>query len=240
MAEKLDINTLRTPLQDILSIEHSDIHYIRCRVLIVCEGEKTEPNYFKSFSMMKNHSNLVYDVTTDGGKINTKDVVKKAIELRDKAKKNGEPYDSVWAVFDKDSFPDNDFNGAIQMAESNNIGCAWSNEAFELWYVYHFDFRSTPLSRKKYKSIITTRVKKAGYSSFVYKKNNPAMRQILLGCGCNENDAIRNAKSQVEQYADKKFHKHNPATTVYKLVSLLLGQDKDFNKKIAHDVNRRG
>lgn len=30
-------------------------HIIKCRVLIVCEGAKTEPNYFKSFHMMKVH-----------------------------------------------------------------------------------------------------------------------------------------------------------------------------------------
>lgn len=71
----------------------------------------------------------------DGAGANTKQVVEKAIELRDKATI---PYDRVWAVFDKDSFPDVKFNGAIQKAISNGIDVAWSNEAFELWYLYHF------------------------------------------------------------------------------------------------------
>ena len=84
--------------------------------------------------MMKNQSDLVYEIKSEGGRINTVDVVNLAIQLRDKAKKEGNPYDSVWAVFDKDSFPDDKFNQAIKKAEANGIGCAWSNEAFELWY----------------------------------------------------------------------------------------------------------
>ena len=137
MAKKIKIDEVQLPfLEEVSCI---DKRYIRCKVLIVCEGEKTEPNYFRSFHMMKNQSDLVYEIKSEGGRINTVDVVNLAIQLRDKAKKEGNPYDSVWAVFDKDSFPDDKFNQAIKKAEANGIGCAWSNEAFELWYVYHFD-----------------------------------------------------------------------------------------------------
>jgi hypothetical protein len=47
---------------------HDDIT-VRCRILIVCEGEKTEPNYFKSFDQMR-HGDVVYEIECDGGKIN--------------------------------------------------------------------------------------------------------------------------------------------------------------------------
>ena len=49
--------------------------------------------------------------------MNTKQVVKKAVELKTKAEKAGKPYDAVWTVFDKDSFPDADFDAAVNMAE---------------------------------------------------------------------------------------------------------------------------
>ncbi len=90
--------------------------------LIVCEGEKTEPNYFKSFP--KKVGKFIYDVEFEGGGISTQKVVEKAIELRDKSKQK---YDRVWAVFDKDSFTPNSFNSAILKAKANNISCAWSN-----------------------------------------------------------------------------------------------------------------
>lgn len=83
-----------------------------CRILIVCEGEKTEPNYFRSFDRYRK-GNVVYELTLDGGRMNTVGVVDKAISLRDKA---NIPYDRVWAVFDKDGFPAKNFNTAIAKA----------------------------------------------------------------------------------------------------------------------------
>lgn len=237
MAKKIKIDEVQFPLLE--EVSSTDKHYIRCRVLIVCEGEKTEPNYFRSFHMMKNQSDLVYEIKSEGGKINTIDVVNLAIQLRDKAKKEGKPYDSVWAVFDKDSFPNDKFNQAIKKAETNGIGCAWSNEAFELWYVYHFDDRNTPLSRTEYKSIITKRVKKNGRKpNYKYTKNDCQMRKILLECG-DEEQAILRAQNQANQYQDEKFHTHNPATTVYKLVSLLKGKNKEFNDQIKKELSKK-
>lgn len=161
MAKKLNINTV-VPKILMEPVAQGDLRYIRCSILIVCEGEKTEPNYFKSFSMMKNSSGFVYEVFTDGGGISTLKVVEKAIELRDKAGAQGKPFDAVWAVFDRDSFKPNDFDNAIMKAEANGIGCAWSNEAFELWYVYHFDNRITAMNRTSYKGVITKRVRGKG------------------------------------------------------------------------------
>ena len=72
---------------------------IRCSVLIVCEGTKTEPNYFEAFAE-KQQGVIVYDIEVKGLGRGTKDVVEKAIDL-----KNKNSYDRVWAVFDKDEFP---------------------------------------------------------------------------------------------------------------------------------------
>lgn len=72
---------------------------IRCSVLIVCEGTKTEPNYFEAFAE-KQQGVIVYDIEVKGLGRGTKDVVEKAIDL-----KNKNNYDRVWAVFDRDEFP---------------------------------------------------------------------------------------------------------------------------------------
>jgi hypothetical protein len=218
---------------------HDDVT-VRCRILIVCEGEKTEPNYFKSFDQMR-HGDVVYEIECDGGKINTIQVVDKAIELQNKAAESGNPYDTVWAVFDKDDFPASSFNAAIIKAEQHNIGCAWSNEAFELWYVFHFVNRVTVMHREDYKKAISSHVnaspayrEKAKYS---YKKNDAKTHTTLLNYG-DEARAIRYAQSQDESFTDERYATHNPCTTVYKLVRLLRGEDKAFNKKIAEDLNR--
>lgn len=242
MAKKLNISDLQ-PSIILDPVDKDDIRYIRCRVLIVCEGEQTEPNYFRSFNMMKNSSGLVYEVSCDGGGINTLQVVEKAIELRDKAEKQGLPYDSVWAVFDRDSFKAPSFDNAIAKAEAHSIGCAWSNEAFELWYIYHFDARCTAMGRTEYKRIITQRVNDAGYKGgktpYVYKKNDPKMRSILSSCFCDEIAAISRAKAQASTFTDRRFHTHNPCTMVYKLVNLLIGKDEAFNHKIEDIISQK-
>lgn len=177
MAKKKKLSEMSSPsiVREHYSSEEVK-HMVKCRVLIVCEGAKTEPNYFKSFNMMKNSGGLVFEITSAGGGINTIQVVQKAIELRDKAVCDKKPYDVTWAVFDRDSFAAADFDNAIHMADSNDIRCAWSNEAFELWYIYHFENRITPMSRKKYAHKITAlvqeklKLKTGKKSTFVYKK----------------------------------------------------------------------
>lgn len=182
----------------------TNAHKIKCRVLIVCEGLKTEPNYFKSFHMMENSGGLVFEITNAGGGINTIQVVQKAIELRDKAIGDKKPYDITWAVFDRDSFDAADFDNAIHMAESNDIRCAWSNEAFELWYIYHFENRITPMSRKEYAHKITTLVQKkqklktGKKSTFVYKKMIRKCDQFCLVVAVTNNELLVGQRNKVK------------------------------------------
>jgi len=67
---------------------------LRPRFLIVCEGEKTEPNYFKSFRV-----NAVVEVKGVGR--NTLSLVKHARKLRDEARRKGQPFTKVWVVLDR-------------------------------------------------------------------------------------------------------------------------------------------
>jgi hypothetical protein len=208
---------------------------IVCKILIVSEGTKTEPNYFKSFRTF-NRGTIVYDIEVKGEADNTINVVDKAIELRDQGE-----YDSVWAVFDKDSFPDKNFNAAIIKAEQNGICCAWSNEAFELWYLYHFVNRVTAMSRKEYEQAISDAVNKSpNYKSkkaYKYQKKDPNNYQIMTTYGSME-DAIKYAEAQSLKYTDNRFATHNPCTMVYKLVRLLIGQDEEFNEYVKQKVEQ--
>lgn len=211
-----------------------------CRILVVCEGEKTEPNYFNSFITTPNKS-FVYDVEALGFGLNTIGVVKKAIELRDEDLSHSlTPYDAVWAVFDKDSFPPHDFDNAIALAKANNIGAAWSNEAFELWYLLHFEFRNTAMSRDDYKDAISAAVNSSGKWSgegrYVYKKNDKQSYDIMNSCG-SQSLAIKNAKALRGMFSDSACHSHNPSTTVDKLISQLLNEDTDLIDEVMKKIN---
>jgi hypothetical protein len=199
--------------------------------LIVCEGEKTEPNYFKSFP--KKVGKIIYDIEFEGGGISTIKVVEKAIELRNMSKQE---YDRVWAVFDRDSFKANSFNSAILKAEANGIKCAWSNEAFELWYLLHFHNRVTAMKRTEYEKAIEEVVNiKFGKKKrkFEYKKNCPDMFALLSEVG-NQELAIKWAKELAKGIIGEQFANYNPQTMVFKLVEELNGQSEELNTEIAN------
>ena len=198
---------------------------IKVFFLIVSEGSKTEPNYFQKFEGQ--FGNIIYDIDCEGKGYSTLRVVKEAIKIRDN---DPNKYNRVWAVFDKDDFPDNDFNDAILLAKSNDIGCAWSNEAIELWYLLHFQYRNTPMSRNDYKHAIENEINKK-MKNFEYAKNSIEMYDILWKFG-NQAQAIENAKKLSQQYNNQNFAQHNPRTQVYELVRQLIGQDARLNEEI--------
>jgi len=128
-----------------------EVRSVRLYYLIVCEGEKTEPLYFEAF---KNDlpkgtlDNATIDIEGEGK--NTLSLIESAIKIRQKKERaRGRVYDKTWAVFDRDSFSPQHFNNAIFKARDANpqILCAWSNEAFELWYLLHFEFYQDAASR---------------------------------------------------------------------------------------------
>ena len=97
-------------------------------ILIVCDGKNTEPSYFGQFRFRS------AVVRTIGEGYNTTSLVNRACVLRDEY-----PYKKVWVVFDKDSFKKPTFHEAIRVAEQNDFGIAWSNQAFEYWLILHFE-----------------------------------------------------------------------------------------------------
>lgn len=234
MAKRIDLDKelSKGRFQKTASTGKEGTRELKAYFLIVCEGAKTEPNYFKSFPKMA--GNLVFDLKFEGGGISTTKVLEKALEIRDKS---SQKFDRVWIVFDKDSFPEANFNKAILDAEKKGIKSAWSNEAFELWYLLHFVYRDTAMSRDDYKKSLENQVNdqiklktgKAG--SFSYKKNDTGMYKTLQEYG-NEVNAINWAERLEKTFTGQQYAKYNPCTTVYKLVQELRGQSASLKKEI--------
>jgi len=211
---------------------------LKAYFLIVCEGEKTEPNYFKGFP--QKNGKIIFDIQFDGGGISTLKVVEKAIELRDQSKQK---FDRTWAVFDRDSFESASFNSAILKAKAKGIECAWSNQAFELWYLLHFHNRVTPMHRDEYKKAIETAVNekiqqatankktKSKINLFKYKKNAPDMFAVLEKYG-NQDQAIKWAKNLSDNFEGETFADFNPSTQVFRLVEELIGKSPILNAEI--------
>ena len=190
---------------------------VHLNYLIVCEGERTEPNYFNALVGGRNSKVLSVDVLGEGQ--STCRLVRTAIEERDKSMIE---YDRVWVVFDKDDFTD--FNEAIALARSNGICSAWSNESFELWYYLHFQYLDTPISRSQYIDALNREIRKFE-PEYSYQKNDNGTYAILCKYG-NLDLAIRHAERLEALYHGTNFAAHKPCTKVHHLVKELLEPEK--------------
>jgi len=72
------------------------------KVLIVCEGEKTEPNYFNELKdhLALNSANIIITGDCGSSPMAVVDYVRRQYKL---AKEAGNPFDKVFCVFDKDT-----------------------------------------------------------------------------------------------------------------------------------------
>ena len=127
-------------------------------------------------------------------------------------------YSYVWCVFDRDSYPCNpkdkhNFNRAIQLAKSNQIKVAYSNDAFEIWYILHFSYHQAAWGRERYAAKLTELL------SAKYEKNDKTMYGKLKD---KQADAIMFAKKLLAYYGTKHNpESDNPCTTVHILVEFL-------------------
>lgn len=176
------------------------------RLLVICEGEKTEPNYFKSFRVTS------ATVVVRGIGIDTVKLVSVAIDLKEKAIRERIPFDQVWCVFDKDSFSVSDFKKAIALATEQRVEVVYSNEAFEVWYLLHFSYFHTGVPRREYTQKLTKCLGKE------YQKNSKDMYEDLLNL---QKNALKNAKKLLSSYTQHRPEFDNPCTTVFKLVEEL-------------------
>lgn len=188
------------------------------RFLVVCEGTKTEPHYFDA--LIKDHTSIVREVKIKGEGRATVALVNRAQAIKQELEhKNAMAFDRVWLVFDKDNF--DDFNEAIRKAKKLGFQCAWSNEAFELWYLLHFAYLDTGIGRNAYVEKLQGFFReKMGDTDFEYKKGNPNIYRLLQKHG-SEDLAISHANKLRASYEGTDYANHKPCTMVDKLVKEL-------------------
>jgi hypothetical protein len=194
--------------------------------LIVTEGAKTEPNYFESIRATLPRNTLKH-IEVKGVGDNTYRVVEQANAFREEDLRY---FSEVWAVFDRDSFPADHFNRAIGRAKTLNIKTAWSNEAFELWYLLHFQFVQNAMNLEQYRPFLEREMSLKMGKPFVYEKNRADMYDLLQTFG-DEEKAIERAKKLVTLYQDStNYADQNPCTQMHILIMAL----NDLKKKLAN------
>lgn len=187
----------------------SGVREVKQTFLIICEGVNTEPDYFNAFRLTS------ANVKAIGQGMGTLILVQKAISIKEREKQKGRTYNQNWVVFDKDDFPENDFNAAILLARQNGFEVAYSNQAFEFWFLLHFNLYQGALHRSRYEKMLSTLL------GFTYTKKSGVSSKMFNILFLKQQQAIDRAKTIMKQ-----FDKNNPAqeessTTVYLLVEEL-------------------
>jgi hypothetical protein len=187
------------------------------KIIIACEGSKTERGYFeeirKSMRLPTLHIFVVHPNATD-----PRSIVRAAIEYRRerKADKTWTTGDEAWAVFDGDehilSNPAN-WNDALQIARDNKIRLAVSNPSFEFWYLLHYQDRGGKLSRQDALRLLRKHIEN-------YEKANKLWPEPLQPLTA---DAVRRARQLARRAEADGLQPHaNPCTSVCELVESLL------------------
>lgn len=173
--------------------------------LLVCEGEKTEVLYFKAFNRFGGDVRHLKVTSNRGDQM-------ELVEEAGRLAREGN-YDQVWCVFDCDGISRRKFDAVKRAADERGINIAYSNEAFEIWYMLHFDYVHSAVSRSEYAAKLTDKL------GTEYRKNLPDMYERLAR---RQEQAIRNAARLLGEYDPVCPAEDNPSTTVHVLVRELL------------------
>lgn len=191
---------------------------VRDEFLIVTNGRQTEKNYFEA---IRSRYKSIYKIKVKF--LNDEPSALVAFAISEKSLRN-----RVWCVFDKDEFPSSSIERAMKTAKENGIGIAFSNMAFEVWLIDHFEKceheKSADTLVKELDRLLKAKEYPQGYS----KEDSEMIKKILMP---RLRDAIQNAdivmQTRVLQYKEHHNDENYPVcdwnsfTSVHKLIEAL-------------------
>jgi hypothetical protein len=187
------------------------------KVLIVCEGEKTEPLYFEDLVAENCLNSANVEVDRSSGS-SPKSVFEHAVNLWEKEQRKGDPFDKVYCVFDKDShesYQETLKRIAIQKPEGIFFA-AVSVPCFEYWLLLHFEYTTKPYSTTGGSSCAEEAIKDLHKYMPNYSKGDTEIYSTLKD---QLDFAKANAKRSLQHAASS--HTDNPSTNICELVELL-------------------
>ena len=206
----------------------TQIRSLKRRILILCEGKKTEPYYFKGIKESEEfkYKSLTMELIIHDTKKNTaKELVKETVEIIKNSKREGDPFDEAWVVFDKDGYTKHP--EAFDTAKNNKkIKIAFSSISFEYWILLHFKYTTKAFSKAdNIISEINKCYKKLSLPSYDKCANNYDILKKHTDTAIKH--AIRSREfAKIEIDRGTKIYNLNPYTDVDILICTLLKEEK--------------
>lgn len=186
------------------------------RVVVVCEGSKTEPDYLTQLTR-KARNALVELVIEDAPETTPKQLVERACGLLKDSQRDARrtrdvnaKADEVWCAFDVDEHPL--LREAVVQATANGVKLAISNPSVELWFLLHHEDVSAYLHRVDARRRLQLHVSE-------YEKGSFELDPFL--------GRFDTARSRAERLGHKHvgdatpFPEDNPSSTMWRLVDSL-------------------
>jgi hypothetical protein len=184
-------------------------------VLIVCEGTKTEPNYFNRFRAVYGLSNANVRIMPGPGSDPMSIVIFAIAEIE-----REEDYDRVYCVFDRDRHTN--FDDAIRRIDDYVRGtdrrliAITSVPCFEVWVLLHFQYTTASFVPAAGSSGCTMVLREVQRYFPSYSKGHKTAFDELMP---KMEDAMRNADLLYKH--NSRTMSVNPATSVHELVQYL-------------------
>lgn len=188
------------------------------KVLIVCEGEKTEPLYFRELIDHYEIHSANVRISGDCGS-DPVSVVEHGLKLynEEKSSKSG-AFDRVYCVFDRDDHPNYQHALDIVYGKKSNgyLFLATSTPCFEYWLLLHFIYTTAPYSSVGGVSAGATVLKELQNYWPEYAKANSGIFVSRL-------DQLEFAKANAARAFEEaeKSHTDNPTTHIHELIEYL-------------------
>ena len=187
----------------------------RKRYLICTEG-KTEALYFNHYK--SSTGPIIVPLDKSDHKVN---LVKKTIKeknIRIANQEFDEAIDEAWVVLDRDADPINQldknyFNQTLEIAKEHKISVAYSNDAFELWVLLHYQDLKTSTHRDQLCKMLSKHI------GVKYEKSNDLYQKIKD----SRLTALKRASDLLKLHS-KKPESANHSTTIHLLVNKLLNE----------------
>ena len=190
-------------------------------VLIVCEGEKTEPEYLKGLQRTCRLSNANITILPGDG-TDPISIITHAHKLYRQA---DDAYDRVFCVFDRDGHVN--YQQVLDQVAQSPLGkkgklvAITSVPCFEFWVLLHFEYTAAPFTAVGGKSACDRVIEKV-------RAHFPGYQKAMVGVFANLLPHTDSAITRAETLA---HHNHetgtsNPATKVHELVTYLQGLKK--------------
>lgn len=187
------------------------------KILIVCEGEKTEPNYFEGAREYYELNTVNVEVRGDCDS-DPMSIVSFAKQRYREEKDAGDPFDQIYCVFDKDGHATyaRAINALTSASPKDTYFTINSVPSFEYWLLLHFVYSTrpyTPLPGNSSGNQVLTELK--NYIPHYEKGRRTIFTELIEQLEQAKNFAKRALQESERNLTD------NPSTRVYELVEVL-------------------